>query len=171
MESVPELEHAAKACWPDLVYRAFDNGVNPSLAGLLAPYTYTPRDIWWTFARYAQIVGRRLSVAPSGDFNGIAGYEASSRTTRILLGNKSLNRGIGGTCSLSLQNMSALGYGNGSSAHVTIEKIPSDLRTSWLSTASAPVTIVDQNYTITGNGLMLSLPDFGSSDAFTVTIR
>ncbi len=62
------------------------NNHNERLNELIKPFTFKPRLMWWVYREYAEITGQYVSVEAGDAFDGVAGFDASTSTARLIAG-------------------------------------------------------------------------------------
>lgn len=153
------IEFSAKACWEDTGgsnchARAID-GLVTSNGG--------KRAVWWTYKTYADLSGRMVQLSESNTIKGVASRDATQGTSNILVGNPtSSTKDI----LIRLRGISTI-VPSGGQVRVLAKRIPD----SGQAELSSPITVVDEQYAITGNDLVVLLPDFKGGEAFAITVQ
>jgi hypothetical protein len=143
-----------------------------SMDAILKPGTFEKRPPWWVYKGYADITGSFASVSGTmlGDYNvpivyGLAGYDETDNTARVLLGKNEGCDASGTTVLLthlsSLSNLAASGR-----VRITAERIPYK---GWEPLA-APEDILDSIYTITDDQVKVVIPNLQNRDACTLNV-
>ena len=150
-----QIDGACHACWGDKDGASACE--NQSLDGILTHPDKQPRSPWWAYKGYADITGRLVEVRPGASVDGVAGLDAQARTVRAILGRD------GGSGDVQVD----VAHVQGSKVHVRAERIPAS---GWDAVAT-PEDKLNADYAIGKGHLRIVLPDFGSSDAYMLTIQ
>ncbi len=157
------IDGACHACWGDQT-PGVSNCENTTLDGILTDKDRQPRSTWWAYKAYADVNGRLVKVTPAKEVDGLAGRDLTAKTAHIVLGR---DGGTAGVVMLRCENMRAVGYlmKNGK-VHVKAERIPDS---GWSALAN-PTVEVDRDYLVTQGVLSIELPNFGPSDAYSISL-
>jgi hypothetical protein len=154
------IESSTHACWlePD----GTDNCDNGSLNGLLTP-TKQKRATWWTYERYAKMVGTAATATNGSTVDAVASYENGA--AYVLVGR--FRSSSDTSADLLLENLDDIAnLVLGGQVHVLAERIAD----SGFNASSGPVTMLDGIYSVTNGQLLLTLPNFSSYDSYFVTL-
>lgn len=158
------IDGACHACWGDAV-AGCSNCENTSLDGILTGTDKQPRSTWWAYKSYADVSGRLAKVTPGETVDGVAGRDLRSRTARVVLGR---DGGSAGDIEMHLVGMRTAEYLiRGGKIHVLAERIPDS---GWTA-LDHPVIELDVDLPVAKYELTVTLPNFGPSDAYSVTLR
>lgn len=158
-----KVNGACHACWPD-EKEGVNNGGNYSLDGILTHPDRRPRSTWWAYKEYAEVNGRLVGLTPSVTINGVAGVDADAKEVRVLLGR---HGGIKGEAEVRFVNLDKLPFlRRDGKVRIVAERIPDS---GWKALES-PLRVTGAEHPLRENELTLTLPDFGPSDAFLVTV-
>lgn len=152
------VESACHACWGD--EDNMSNCDNQTLDGILTYPERKPRSTWWAYKGYGDITGRLLQVEPSQTVAAVAGLDPRSGEVRVVLGRD------GGTAGAVEVLLAGAGRFSGG-ARVTASRIPA----SGPKALSAPTPVIDEDIAVSNGVLRVSLPDFGASDAYMMTVK
>lgn len=110
------------------------------------------------------VTGRLVKVTHGDYVDGVAGRDLKTKTARVVLGR---DGGSVGDVKVRFDNMRAVGYlaANGK-IHVRAERIPDS---GWTA-LDKPVVQLDADCPISRDALTITLPSFGPSDAYLVTL-
>ena len=156
-----KVDGACHATW-----REPEGGNYASLSGILTREERKPRSTWWAYKAYADITGRLVSVRPGATVDGVAGHDPATGEARIVLGRcADLEEAV--SVELSLVHLDAMPQGpREGRVHVTEERIP---MSGW-EALDKPVPVFGLERRVAGGRLDLSLPDFGPSDGYVITL-
>lgn len=133
------------------------------LEGLVTdPNAPQPRSIWWVYKRYADMTGNIVTTMLASVINGFGSYDAGTQTAMVLAG----NQGGAGAKTIQLNNIPA-GIISGGQVAVTLEQIPDTERAA----LTAPIVISQGDQPITGGSITVSIPSFGTWDAYVITVK
>ncbi len=159
---------ACKSCFMvDPVYGGSYDCNLDDLNAILTPggEGITPRSAYWAWNGYANVTGGLVAVNPSSSVGGIAGYDPSTKTANILLGR---DTGTAGSVDVQLNNMNDVPY----LVHNNQVKVRARHITDseFEEMAQVPVDVINTTATVSGNSLTVTLPSFGTSDAYTIQV-
>ncbi len=119
-----------------------------------------PTGTWWLYKWYGDMAGRMVTTTPPGrtGLDGFASYDSTRKVVNVVVGNES------GTNTVKLTGIGALG----SSVRVTIESTHTPDRFTSVPSARAVSDVV---YRVTGDQLLVIVPNMAASDAYHVVVR
>ncbi|MCK9618589.1 MAG: T9SS type A sorting domain-containing protein [Lentimicrobiaceae bacterium] len=157
------VSNAAKSCWNEV--GGGSDCSAPRLDGLVSQDGLYPRSIWWAYKGYGDITGRLYAVT-TGDSNydGIAGYDSVSKIGKAVFGNyTSSNAGV----QLRFSHLDLMsGLVNEGKIHVKVESVPN----SETSNLTSIPTVVDSEFTVSNNEVVVPLASFEPWGAVLVTL-
>jgi hypothetical protein len=159
-----KVHSAAHACWPEPDGKS--NCRRAQLDGILAADSREPRSTWWVYRGYAHITGELVTVQPSGTVDGVGGYDPDINTAHFLFGRNGEATGEVVVQFANLGEATELQDSNGG-IHVIAEHIPDS---GWDPLPEPPVAL-DRVIPTENGTLTISLPSFGSTDAYFVHIE
>jgi hypothetical protein len=133
------------------------------LEGLVTdPSTPQPRSIWWVYKKYADMTGNLVTTTLSSAINGFGSYDVGMGKAMVLAG----NQGGSGARTIQLNNIPSAIVSGGSVA-LTLEQIPDTEKAALTS----PTIISQSNIPVSGNSVTVSIPSFGTWDAYVITLK
>ncbi len=157
-----KVESAAHSGWQEAgTYYVCDL---VSLDGLLDSKTLERRATWWVYKAYADFSGQLFELKPSATVQGLASWDGSNKTGRILLG-----RWKGGDepVRLVLTGLDKIGFRKKDAAlQVRVDRI---IPSGW-SASSGPKQEMDCVIKRTSRDVELTLPALGRNDACSIVI-
>ncbi|MBD3141510.1 hypothetical protein IEI92_35455, partial [Microbispora bryophytorum] len=119
-----------------------------------------PTGTWWLYKWYGDMAGRMVTTTPSTQtgLDGFASYDATRKIVNVVVGNES------GTNTVRVTGIGALG----SSVRVTLESTHTPNRFTSVPAATAVSDIV---YRVTGDQLLVTVPNMAASDAYHVIVQ
>jgi hypothetical protein len=151
-----QLWAAAKTC-------AVDGDCDKlSLDGLLKNSSKTTRAIWYAYQAYANITGRIINVTPSSNVDGIAGQDSTLHQAYSVFGRNNTS----GAIDITYSNISSSASYLGSSIHVNGFLLANDSG----SGSSGPSQIIDANYPVTSNQIVVRFTSVPASGVVIVRL-
>ncbi len=151
-----KVNNAAHACWNS---DCFDY----SLDGLLGTDGTTVHANWYAYQAYAAITGTLVGVTPSATVDGVAGNDPMAGQAYSVFGR------IGGSGDVVFKfiNVSSASYLNASNkVHAKVYTIANDG-----GAGSGGATLLsDSNITISGNSILITVPNMGSDDVAVIQL-
>ncbi|WP_211593393.1 RICIN domain-containing protein [Microbispora sp. H10836] len=126
-----------------------------TLNGLL--YNGRPTASYWMYKWYADQTGNIVKVTPTTDNDGVAAYDAGSRTFSVVFGGQSGNGSI---------RVDGIG-GLGSSVTATLESVPASGRTT---NVSGPTTVWSNAYTVTNGSVTIPIANQNAGGAYRLVL-
>jgi hypothetical protein len=118
--------------------------------------------VWWTYRRYADITGQRVSVTAGANVDGVAGTDSAARKAVIVLG----ARATPGATTVQINGFGSAGYLlNNGQVNVLVERMPSGT-----GVVNAPVVVSNGGRTVTNNALTVSINWTSRLDSFAITL-
>jgi MYXO-CTERM domain-containing protein len=155
------IESVTHACWDEP--SGVNNGNNQSLDGLLTADTKQPRSTWWTYERYGKMSGTTAESTNGSTVDAVASFEAGK--AYILMGRFRTTTDT--SADVLLQHLDFVNnLIKDGKIHILAERIDD----SGFNAATAPLAILDADYPIVNNQLLLTLPNFGVYDSYFLTI-
>jgi hypothetical protein len=139
---------AARSCWNS---DCFDNSLDGlTNNGLIAA--------WYAYQAYANITGRLVNVTPTSNVDGIAGQDSTLQQAYSVFGRNSSP----GTINITFSNIS--GGANYLTATGSIHVNAFQLQNDSGSGSSGPVQIINTDYTVSADQIVVVVPSLGSND-------
>ncbi|GMU20905.1 MAG: hypothetical protein AMXMBFR13_10010 [Phycisphaerae bacterium] len=163
------VHSAAHSCWPDPDAAAppYANCENDSASGLLKEIggQRLPRSTWWAARAYAKRTGLAVPVQRGETVDGVAACDVALSTGAVVLGRSGQGAG---DVALALSGLSLVDrLVAGGRVHVQAMRIP---HSGWDALQEPPAQI-QSTYTVVDGRLDLTLPQFGSHEAYVVNLR
>ncbi|KAB8183562.1 hypothetical protein FH610_020505 [Microbispora catharanthi] len=119
-----------------------------------------PTGTWWLYKWYGDMAGRMVTTTPPGQtgLDGFASYDSTRKIVNVVLGDES------GTNTVRLTGIGALGP----SVRVTLESTHTPNRFTSVPAATAISDIV---YRVTGDQLLVTVPNMVTSNAYHVVVQ
>ncbi len=132
------------------------------LSGILTYVDQQPRSAWWAYKGYADITGRLVEVRPSTTVAGVAGTDRRHAEARLVLGRMG---GAPGAITLRLIHLDKASYlAKDGKVHIVAQRIPA---MGW-NALVRPVPVMAEDVKSQQGELVVTLPEFGPSDAYLV---
>ncbi|MBE3011878.1 ricin-type beta-trefoil lectin domain protein [Microbispora sp. NEAU-D428] len=126
-----------------------------TLNGLL--YNGQPTASYWMYKWYGDQTGNIVKVTPTTSNDGVAAYDAGSRTLSVVFGGQSGNSSI---------RVDGIG-GLGSSVTATLESVPGSGRTT---NVSGPTRVWSNAYTVTNGSVTIPIANQNASGAYRLVL-
>jgi hypothetical protein len=149
---------AAHAIWSDC---CMAGTLDDTIAGTGA--SAAPTGQWWTYRAYASLTGATVSATSGNSGIAVAAAEnQSAGQANVLIGN---NSGQTGTTTVTVQGLGSTGWLTaGSTVHATLMRIPDQ------TPLTTPITVTDQDVTITNGAISLPVAFQSGTDAFWLVL-
>ncbi|MFC5668363.1 RICIN domain-containing protein [Kitasatospora misakiensis] len=123
---------------------------------------YLPKGEWFTYRFYGSQTGNIVNLVPGGNTDGFATKDNAAGNAKILLG----SNGNTGNVTVNLTGLNTTSVVSGGKVRAILQRLP------YVGGAAmnGPVTVTDQNLTVTSNGASLTVPWTDSRDGYTVTL-
>lgn len=133
-----------------------------TLGNLTVQSANLPRGVWWNYNTLKDMTGRRVGVTRGAGLDGLADSDPARGRATVLIGNQdSTSKEI----TLSLTNLGSAGYlQRDGRVHVTADRITNT------GSATFPATVVDADYTVSGNAVTLSLPSLPAHGSYRISL-
>lgn len=135
------------------------------MSGAAADDGKSPMPTWWVFKAYSDLTGRRVSAKSDANIAALAGFDAATNQSRILLGN--CHDTSAAEVVLELKSLPGAGKlaANGS-IQVTVESIPMR-RTSPLAALQVAFT---GKIAVSNGNTRITLPKCSAGEALVITV-
>ncbi len=164
----------SKSCWPNISgsFDAASNECGGMLLNGLLTSTYGKTSKWWLYEKYAEMTGRMVNTSGAGQIDGIASYDATARSMRVILGR---NGTASGTATIRINNFQLLSSGSrtvvkGIQATGYLLPYNSGKYNTELA-ALSPVNLQPYMTLINGSILQIVLPSLKAYDAYDIEIQ
>ncbi len=145
---------AARSCWNS---DCFDNSLDGlTNNGLIAA--------WYAYQAYANITGRLVKITPTSNVDGIAGQDPTLQQAYSVFGRNNSPGAINITFSNISSSASYLTASG--SIHVNAFQLPNDSGGG----SSGPVQIINTDYAVSADQIVVAIPSLGSNDVTIVQL-
>jgi hypothetical protein len=123
---------------------------------------YLPKGEWFTYRFYGSQTGNIVNFIPGTNTDGFATKDNTAGNAKILLG----SNGNAGNVTVNLTGLNTTSVVSGGQVRAILQRLP------YIGGAAmnGPVTVTDQNLTVTSNNASLTVPWTDSRDGYTITL-
>jgi hypothetical protein len=141
-------------------------GSNTNFVGTLGNLTVQsanlPRGLWWNYNALKDMTGRQVGVTRGTGLDGMADSDPARGRATVLIGNQDTGSK---EITLSLTGLGSAGYlQRDGKVHVIADRITNT------GSATFPTTVVDADFTVSGNAVTLSLPSLPSHGSYRISL-